>query len=116
MKFFFPVAGDEADAEMCWNVSRMLLSDRGFPTTSRRIMALGFHGHDDEPRWLQVGMDLAETGETVQAIFRARRAPFYWVVTGWHGLVEGAPYPVPARRGTFAIDFDAGAHAEDARA
>ncbi len=113
MKFFFPVADSEVDAEACWNVSRMLLADRGFPTAARRILALGFHGHDDEPRWLQVGMELAETGETVQAIFRARRSPFYWVVTPCHGLLEGAPYPVPARRGTFAVEFDEDGRAED---
>jgi hypothetical protein len=106
MKYFFPTISDEKAAEDAWLGARFLPWEHGYPTSPRRILALSYRGHDDEPRWLQVGLERPETGDIIQAIFRSCCSPYYWVLTACHGLLEGAPLPVPARKGTFAVEFE----------
>jgi hypothetical protein len=105
MKFFLPFADDPVQAEHCWEASRVILAEAGFPTTRRRIQALAFV-HEEESRYLQIGVDHAGCGEPVYLIFRARNAPFYWVCTPTFGLLGLPPLAVPARRGTWAVEFD----------
>jgi hypothetical protein len=103
MKFFLPFAPSPEEAEICWEASRTILAETGFPTLRRRIQALAFL-REDEARYLQVGVEDGETGEMVLLILRARNAPFYWVCTPRFGLLDLPPLPVPAR-GTWAVEF-----------
>jgi hypothetical protein len=105
MKFFLPFASNPDQAEYCWGASRRILAEAGFPTLRRRIQALAFV-RDDEARYLQVGVEEADTGEPVLLILEARNAPFYWVCTPTFGLLALPPLAVPARTGTWAVEFD----------
>ena len=104
MKFFLPITADPARAEYCWHASRMILEEAGFPTLPQRIQALAYW-REDEARYLQVGVDEPDNGETVLLIFRAANAPFFWICTPTFGLLERPPIAVPARNGTWAVEF-----------
>jgi hypothetical protein len=105
MKFFIPLANDDAHAEDVWRRSRADLLELGLPTTSRRIWALSLDV--TKPDYLlHIGREVPDDYGPAMIIFEARDLDIYYVCTPFNGILGGDPFQLGLTERGRAIDFD----------
>jgi hypothetical protein len=104
MRFFVPLAQDEAEAEYVWAGVRLYLSELGLATTRRRIRALSLS--PDLRRRVEVGLDLPDDPGPVLLILESADINVFFACTPMRGVLSDVPWALALSREGRAIDFD----------
>lgn len=103
VKFFIPLAKDQAQAEEVYEATKKFAADTTFKPTARRIFRIEYNYHG-KPTYAEVGQANPIEGEIVIAILEGTT---FMVCTPNRGVVRGMPYLIGTDNITRIVDFEA---------